>query len=102
MADKKNMLEGELENFLKDIRVSESDIYKTYQGGLSHDVNFTVIKGELKESKLSNVLLAQDSTEFKHVQQEIKKSLLELSSKVNMSMVDMSKIQIQLGKPSKI
>ena len=53
-SKKTNMLEGELEEFLLDTQISEFEIYQIYEAGMAKDVNFTVIKGEIKDSNFSS------------------------------------------------
>ena len=95
---KRNMLEGELEDFLQDTRVSEFELDQIYEGGMPHDINFTVIKGEIKESNFSYNLMRKNSTEFKNLEEEFFKSLLELNNSLDMRMIDLKQWKIQFDR----
>ena len=97
---KRNMLEGELEEFLLETQVSEFEIYQIYQEGMPTDVNFTVLKGEIKESNFSYHLHNKDSQEFKDLKQQFSAALLELNnnSTLDLSMVNLTRMNIHFDR----
>ena len=90
----RNMLDGELEEFLLETEVSEFEINQIKEAELPHDVNFTVIKGEIQDSNFSYNLLNKESSEFSDLKKEFSKGV-EL---LNLTTIEVENMNIQFDR----
>ena len=90
----RNMFDGELAEFLLQTEITEYEMYQIKEAGLPHDVNFTVIKGEIQDSNFSYNLLNKDTNEFKELQREFS----EGAQLMNLTTADIRNLNIQFDR----
>ena len=96
----RNMLEWELEHFMLEADISESEIYQVSQAGVANLVNFTVIKGEIADRNFSYILLNKDSNEYEELKNESYNGLKEfmLNNTIDMTMVNLDEMHIRFDR----